>query len=155
MRLQLNQATARRARNSFCPTDDIHLGEDCLHMRFHSAFTDKKGGADLFVALSLSHQFEYVDLTSAQCFAADTLCELGSKMHGNTSFARVHSADAIHQRFARHVLEQIAFRTRLNRTKNIFVAVECCQHDNSRVLIAAPNLFDCADAIELGHSQVE
>src|SRR6266496_2297021 len=53
--LQLNQATARGARNSFCPTDDIHLGEDCLHMRLHSAFTDKKGGADLFVALSLSH----------------------------------------------------------------------------------------------------
>src|SRR5437773_737759 len=109
MCLQLNQATARGARHSFCPTDDIHLGEDRLHMRFHSAFTDKEGGTDLFVAFSLSHQFEYVDLTSAQSFAADALSQLGSKMHRNTSFARVHSANAIHQRFPRNVFEQITF----------------------------------------------
>src|SRR5438034_4326349 len=96
MRLQLNQATARRARNGFGAADDIHLSEDRLHTRFHSAFTDKEGGADLFVALSLSHQFEYIDLTSTQCFAADALCQLGRKMHGNTSFPGVHSADAIH-----------------------------------------------------------
>jgi len=65
MRLQLNQATTRRARNGFGAADDIHLGEDRLHMRFHGAFTDKESGADLFVALSLSHQLEYVDLTPA------------------------------------------------------------------------------------------
>jgi hypothetical protein len=40
--LQLNQATARGARNSFRPTDHIHLSEDCLHMRFHRAFTEKQ-----------------------------------------------------------------------------------------------------------------
>jgi uncharacterized protein (DUF433 family) len=34
MCLQLNQTTARGARNSFCTTDDIHLGEDRLHMDF-------------------------------------------------------------------------------------------------------------------------
>ena len=50
--LQLNQSTARGAGHSFCPTNNIHFGEDRLHMRFHSAFTDKKGGADLFVAFS-------------------------------------------------------------------------------------------------------
>src|SRR5439155_26208821 len=110
MCLQLNQSTARGARNSFCPTDDIHLGEDRLHMRFHSAFADKKGGADLLVALSLSQQFEYVDLTSAQRFAADALSQLGREMHGHTSSAGVHSADAIHQRFARNALEQLALR---------------------------------------------
>src|SRR6266481_1982376 len=102
MRLQLNQATSRRARNGFRAADDIHLGEDRLHMRFDSAFTDKKRGADLFVALSLSYQFEYVDLTSTQCFAADALCQPGCEMHGNTGLAGVYATDAIHQRFARN-----------------------------------------------------
>src|SRR5881296_3598028 len=102
MRLQLNQAASRGGGNGFGAADDIHLGEDRLHMRFHSAFTDKEGGADLFVALSLSHQLEYVDLTSTQRFAADALCQLGREMHRNTSLAGVHSADAIHQRFARN-----------------------------------------------------
>src|SRR5438046_10109534 len=108
MCLQLNQATARRARNGFGAADDIHLGEDRLHMRFHSAFTDKKGGADPFVALSLGHQFEYVDLTSAQCFDADVFCKLIIEMYGNATFLGVHSATAIHERFARNVLDEMA-----------------------------------------------
>ena len=50
--LQLNQAASRGVGDGFGAADDIHLGEDCLHMRFHSALTNKKGGADLFVAFS-------------------------------------------------------------------------------------------------------
>src|SRR2546430_8796285 len=132
MCLQLNQATARGARNSFCPTDDIHLGEDRLHMRFHSAFADKKGGADLFVALSLSHQLNYIDLTSTQRFAADALCQLGREMHGNTSFAAAHSADAINQRFARNVPKQIAFRSRMDGAVDNLIAAQCCQNATPR-----------------------
>src|SRR5437773_6216618 len=107
MCLQLNQATARRARNGFGAADDIHLGEDRLHMRFHSAFTDKKGGADLFVALSLGHQFEYVDLTSAQCFSAAPFSQFARGMNGNTSFPVVHSPNAINQRLPRTSLETL------------------------------------------------
>src|SRR5436309_10203871 len=152
MRLQLNQASSRGVGDGFGAADDIHLGEDRLHMRFHSAFTDKKGGADLFVALSLSHQFEYVDLTSTQCFAADALSQLGREMHRNTGFAGVYAADAIHQPFTRNVLEQITFRSRLDRAVDIFITVERCQHDNPRVLIVVADFFDRTDTIELWHS---
>jgi hypothetical protein len=65
MCLQLNQATARGARNSFCPTDDIHLGEDAFDVRFHRPLADKQRGADFFIAFSLRHQLEHVDLTCA------------------------------------------------------------------------------------------
>ena len=76
-------------------------------------------------------------------------------MHGNTRFARVHPADAIHQRLARHILEQITFRAGLNGAVDIFVAVECCEHDDARVLVAPADFLDCADAIELWHSQIK
>src|SRR6266700_4681494 len=84
--LQLNQSAARGAGDSLGSTDHVHLREDGFYVRFHCAFTDKESGADFFVALSLSHQFEHVDLTRAQCFAADALCQLGREMHGNTRF---------------------------------------------------------------------
>ena len=103
----------------------------------------------------MSHQFEHVDLTSAQRFAADTLGQLGREMHGNTSLAGVHSADAIHQGFARNVFEQIAFRARLNGTVNIFIAVECGEHNDTRVLIAGANLSDRANSVEFRHSQIQ
>ena len=124
-------------------------------MRFYGAFTNKKRGADLFVALSLSHQFEHVDLTRAQCFAADTLCQLGREMHGNTRFARVHPTDAIHQRLARHIFEQITFRAGLNGAVDIFITVERCQHNDPRFLIAATDFLKRANAIELRHTEIE
>jgi hypothetical protein len=40
--LQLNKAAARRISDSFGPANDIHLGEDAFHVRFHRAFTDKE-----------------------------------------------------------------------------------------------------------------
>ena len=38
--LQLNQAASRGVGDGFGAADDIHLREDCLQMRFHSAFTN-------------------------------------------------------------------------------------------------------------------
>ena len=71
--LQLNQAAARGACDSLRSADDIHLGEDRFHVRFHRAFTNKERRADFFVALSFGHKFEHVDLTRAQSLAADAL----------------------------------------------------------------------------------
>src|SRR6476659_8703053 len=76
-------------------------------------------------------------------------------MHGNASFPSVLAANGINQRLARNVLEQIALRSRLNRAVNIFVTIERRQHDNPRVLIVSPNLFDYAASIELRHAQIE
>jgi hypothetical protein len=39
--LQLNQAAARSAGHCFGAADDVHFGEDCFHVRLHSAFADK------------------------------------------------------------------------------------------------------------------
>src|SRR5437660_12659227 len=76
-------------------------------------------------------------------------------MHGNASFPSVHQANVITQRLARNVLEQIALRSRLNGAVDIFVTIERRQHDNPRVLIVSPNLFDYASSIELRHAQIE
>src|SRR5439155_16316937 len=76
-------------------------------------------------------------------------------MNRNTSFAGVHSADAIHQRLAGDVLEKITFRSCLNSTVDIFIPVKRGEHDNSRVLIVSTNGSDRANTIELGHSQIE
>src|SRR5207237_9544604 len=76
-------------------------------------------------------------------------------MHGNASFPSVHAANGINQRGARNVLEQITLRSRLNSAVDIFVTIERRQHDNPRVLILSPNLFDYADSIELRHAQIE
>src|SRR5437660_12220342 len=76
-------------------------------------------------------------------------------MHGNASFPSLHAANGIDQRLARNVLEQIALRSRLNRAVDIFVTIERRQHDNPRVLIVSPNLFDYAYSIELRHAQIE
>src|SRR5438309_6818779 len=98
-RLQLNQAPPRGVGDGFGPADHIHLGEDAFHMRLHRALTNKESRADLFVAFALRHQLEHVDLAFAQGFAADTLREFGGEVHWHTSFAGVHPANAIHQRF--------------------------------------------------------
>src|SRR6266446_2127221 len=76
-------------------------------------------------------------------------------MHGKAGLPCVHTANAINQCLARHVLEQITLRPRLNCSVNIFVAIERREHDNPRVLILSTNLFDNANTIELGHAQVE
>ena len=154
-RLKLNQAAARGIRHGFGAADDVHLREDGFHVRLHGAFTDKESRADLFVAFAASHQLEDFDLARAQRFAADALGEFGCEVHGHASFAGVHTTDAIHQCLARCVLEKVAFRSGLNGTIDIFIAVECCQYDDARVLIAGADFFDCTDAIELRHSQIE
>ena len=149
--LQLDQAAPGSAGHGFGAADDVHLGEDRFHVRFHGAFADEQCGADFLVAFSLGHQLEHVDFARAQRFTADAFRELGGEMNGNTCFTRVHPTDTVHQRFARHVLEEITFRPGLNGALNIFVTVEGCKHDDPRVLIVLPNFFDCADTVELGH----
>jgi hypothetical protein len=72
-------------------------------------------------------------------------------MNGDTSFTGVHPADTIHQRFARHVLEQITLRAGLNCAINIFVAVEGGKDNDASVLIVVADFFDCADTVEFGH----
>src|SRR5260370_2939110 len=76
-------------------------------------------------------------------------------MHGNASFPSVHAANGINQRLARNVLEQISLRSRLNGAVDIFVTIERGQHDNPRVIIVSPNLFDYSDSIELRHAQTQ
>ena len=76
-------------------------------------------------------------------------------MHGKTGLPSVDTANRINQCLARHVLKQIAFRSRLNGSVNVFVAIEGREYDNPRVLIVSTNLFDNADTIELGHAQIE
>ena len=83
------------------------------------------------------------DFTNKESRAA---CE----MHGNAGFPSVHTANAINHCLARHVLEQIAFRPRLNGSVNIFVVIERREHDDPSVLIVSRNLLDNTDAIELG-----
>jgi hypothetical protein len=53
--LQSDQAPPGRLRNSFGPADDVHLGEDSFPVRLDGAFTDEKGGSDLFVTSSFGH----------------------------------------------------------------------------------------------------
>jgi hypothetical protein len=43
----------------------------------------------------------------------------------------------------------------MNGAVDILVTIERRQHDNPRVLIVSPNLFDYADSIELRHAQIE
>src|SRR5205814_1304311 len=50
-RLQLNQTASHGVCHSLSSADDIHLGEDGFHVRFHCAFTNKEGRADLLVAV--------------------------------------------------------------------------------------------------------
>src|SRR6266446_10523824 len=76
-------------------------------------------------------------------------------MDGDAGPSSVDSANAINQCLARHVLEQIAFRSRLNGSVNVFVAIERREHDNPRVLILGTDLLDNTNAIELGHAQIE
>src|SRR5206468_12160890 len=94
--LKLNQTATCCVGHSFSPADNVHLGEDGFHVRLHGALTNKESRADLFVAFSLSHQLEHVDLAFAQRLAADALREFGREMHWHASFAGVHPANAIH-----------------------------------------------------------
>src|SRR5207237_7737419 len=93
--LKLNQAATCCVGHRFGPADNIHLGEDAFHMRLHCALTNKEDGADLLIALSLSHQFEHFNLTSAQRFTSDALREFGREMHRDAGFAGVHSPNTI------------------------------------------------------------
>src|SRR5439155_19403019 len=147
--LKLNQAAPSSVRYSFGSADDVHLREDGFYVRLDRALTNKERRADFFIAFSLSDQLEDFDLARTQGFATDAFCQLDGEMHGNTCFAGVHPADAIHQRLTRRVLEKIAFRAGLNGAVDIFIAVERCEYDDARVLIAGADFFDCADAIEL------
>jgi hypothetical protein len=124
MRLQLNQSAARCSSDSFGSADDIHLRKDRFHVRFHSALTNKEGRADLLVAFALPHELEHIDFAFALRLPANTLGKFGREMNRDARLPGVHSADAIHQRFTRHVFEKITFRASLNGTVNIFVAVE-------------------------------
>ena len=76
-------------------------------------------------------------------------------MQRHTGFAGVHPANAIHQRFARCILEQVPFRAGLNGAVDIFVPIERRQDNDSRFVIAAPDFLERANAIELGHAQIE
>jgi hypothetical protein len=53
--LQLDQTAPGSVRHGFRAANDIHLGEDRFHVRFHGAFADEQRGADLLVAFSLGH----------------------------------------------------------------------------------------------------
>ena len=53
--LQLDQTAPGSVRHGFGAANDIHLGEDRFHVRFHGAFADEQRGADLLVAFSLGH----------------------------------------------------------------------------------------------------
>jgi hypothetical protein len=43
----------------------------------------------------------------------------------------------------------------LNCAKDIFVAVKRCKNKNARVFVLIADFFDCADAIQFGHPQIE
>src|SRR5947199_9304293 len=94
--LKLNQAATCCVSHRFSPADDVELGENAFHMRLHRSLTNEEGRADLFVAFSLSHQLEHIDLAFAQGFSADALREFDGEVHRHASFAAMHSANAIH-----------------------------------------------------------
>src|SRR5262249_46592759 len=85
-RLQLNQAAARGIGDGFGAANDVHLGEDRFYVRFHRTLADEERSTDFLVAFSLGHQLEHVDLARAQCFTANSLCQLGCEMNWDTSF---------------------------------------------------------------------
>src|SRR6185436_1649227 len=79
-----------------------------------------------FTVPSLMHSTEPISLLLFP-WAISLSTSISCEVNGNTCFTGVHPADTVHQRFARYVLEQIALRAGLNRTKDIFVAVEGCK----------------------------
>src|SRR5438552_469790 len=77
-----------------------------------------------FMTRTYSLDLMHLYFAFAQCFAADALGELGGEMHRHAGLARMYPANAIHQCFARCVLEQVTFRAGLNGTVDIFVPIE-------------------------------
>jgi hypothetical protein len=93
---ELNQTAAVGGCDSFRAANDIQLAEDAFDVSLYGAFADEKFGTDLFIALAGGDPLQDFDLSSAQCFAADAIGQLGCENRRYAGFATVHRPNAIH-----------------------------------------------------------
>ena len=124
-------------------------------MRFHRALADEQLGADLLVALSCCDPLQDFDLARTERFAAHAFREFCGQSRWYASLAGVHFTNAFHQRFASGVFQQVTFRAGFDRAIDIFISIKRRQYDNVSAWIELADFFNCSNAIQFGHTQIE
>jgi len=124
-----------------------------FHVRFHCAFTIKSADRSLCCS-SLRHQLEDFDFARAQRFTAGALRQLGREVHRHTSSPactrRMQSISASRGASLRRNLSR-----RLEWRGRYLVAVNVVRTMIRAFSSSPTNFFERADAIQLGHSQIE
>src|SRR4029079_8516761 len=93
---KLNQTAAVGGCDSFRSANYIQLAKDAFDVSLYGALADETFGSDLFIALAGGYPVQDFDLSSAQCFAADAIGQLGCENRRYAGFATVHRPNAIH-----------------------------------------------------------
>jgi hypothetical protein len=123
-------------------------------MNLDGLFGDEEPFRDLAIPVSAGDMSQDFDLASAQRFITEMLGKTGSYLRGNTFFSRVDLADCFDQVLGGHALERVTASASFERTLNLDVTLERCQHDDAGISKFRAKRDQYINAAHVGESEI-
>ena len=111
------------------PVADVEFFEDALHVSVDGGFGELELVGDLLVAQPGRDVFEHLDLAAREAVAGKVLGEPGADLGGDITLAAVHDVNGLDELFARHVLEEVSARARVEGAIDLLVAGDGSEDD--------------------------